>query len=51
MAKNDVIYIILMKFFLWENDDRNEKNVISDDETDNPACFFESSMFFQIFIS
>jgi hypothetical protein len=34
MAKNDVNYIILMKFLPQKHDDGNEKNAIPDRETD-----------------
>ncbi len=34
MAKHDVNYIILMKILAEKHDDWNEKNAISDRETD-----------------
>ena len=34
MAKNDVNYIILMKILLEKNDDGDEKNFMTDRETD-----------------
>ena len=46
MAKNGVIYTILMKFFCKKNDAENEKNGIFDRETDIIFPVFQIHQFF-----
>ena len=49
MAKNGVIYIILMKFFCKKNGDENEKNGIFHRETDIIFPVFQIHQFFSSF--